>query len=265
MSTNIHSQEEAIQEKWQKMAHCHNDDESLCMDGLLFRGEPYFKDGCWHRDRGDEEKVWATAPRRLLILTKDLNDEEGWDIRQETGRLNTVVFNYERAIPFYKNLRMWSYLLLKGTKDGCPEFDEARKMNVTGPFYEIAPIARVNCKKQVGGGSVSDSTLLRYLDTYSQLLKEQIAVYQDANILLCCGCSNDRNLILDFVKSQYLPDIVPIPDTGDWMHFSPSTGKLVINSFHPSARIGYEETYNNLSQAYKTALKWIQTNFDKSF
>ena len=38
MSDNIHQKEEAIQSKWLKMAQEHNDAESLCTDGLLFRG-----------------------------------------------------------------------------------------------------------------------------------------------------------------------------------------------------------------------------------
>ena len=251
---NIHINEEQIQAQWLAIAQARNDANDLCVDGLLFRGNIYYKDGCWHRQRGNEETLWANTERRLLILTKDLNDDEAWDIREETGRLNTVAFSYERAIPFYKNLRMWTYLLLKGEAGNVPPYDEARRMDVVGPFYENAPIARVNVKKQVGGSSISDATLMTYLETYAAPLRQQIALY-DATIIMCCGCSNDRNLILDFVRSQYLPDLQPVSGTGDWIYYSPSTGKIVINSYHPSARIGYEDTYCNLAQAYDTALR----------
>lgn len=264
MANNIHQKEEDIQKRWLKMAEANNDAESLCIDGLLFRGPISYEDGFWSRIKGDEESKWEKSKRRLLILTKDLNDDEGWDIRQETGRYNEIAFSYERAVAFYKNLRMWSYLILTGQPDHMPSFKEARNMNTAGPFYESAAIARVNCKKQVGCGTISDAILMTYLETYAPLLKEQIALY-DANIIYCCGFSSDRNIILDFVRSHYLTDLILVPDTDGWFYYSPSTGKLVVNSYHPSARIGYEDTYYDLSAAYDTALKWIKNNYNIEF
>ena len=137
-------------------------------------------------------------------------------------------------------------------------------MNVSGPFYEIAPIARINCKKQIGGNSISDATLMNYLKQYADLLKEQIALY-DANIIYCCGFSNDRNIILDFVRSHYLTDIMPVPGSEGWFYYSSSTGKLVIDSYHPSARIGYEETYLDLADAYEKTLVWLKANYNINF
>lgn len=264
MTDKIHQKEEAIQSMWLKMAQEHNDAESLCTDGLLFRGPIRYEGGYWTRSKGDEESKWIESPRRLLILTKDLNDDDGWDIRQETGRYNEVAFSYERAISFYKNLRMWSYLMLTGCPDQMPPFKAVRNMNTAGPFYENAPIARVNCKKQVGGSSISDAILMSYLETYASLLKDQIALY-DANIIYCCGYSNERNIILDFVRSHYLTDLVLVPDTEGWFYYSPSTRKLVVDSYHPSARIGYEDTYYELSDAYDAALKWIKNNYNIIF
>ncbi len=264
MTEDIHKIEEEIQKQWLKIALDNNDAESLCTDGLLFRGPIRYENGFWTRSKGDEEKIWAESPRRLLIITKDLNDDEGWDIRQETGRYNEVAFSYERAVAFYKNLRMWSYLILTGHPGRMPSFKEARNMNIAGPFYETAPIARVNSKKQVGGSSISDATLMTYLKEYSSLLKAQIELY-DANIIYCCGFSNERNIILDFVRSHYLTDLMPIPGTDDWFYYSRSANKLVVNSYHPSARIGYEDTYYDLSHTYDIALKWIKDNYNLNF
>lgn len=260
----IHQTEEEIQKRWLEAAENNNDAESLCTDGLLFRGPIRYTNGCWNREKGDEEMRWSQAPRRLLFLTKDLNDDDGWDIRQETGRYNEIAFSYERAISFYKNLRMWSYLLLTATPQSIPSFKQARDMNVSGPFYEIAPIARINCKKQIGGNSISDATLMNYLKQYADLLKEQIALY-DANIIYCCGFSDDRNIILDFVRSHYLTDIMPVPGSEGWFYYSPSTGKLVVDSYHPSARIGYEETYLDLADAYEKTLVWLKANYNINF
>lgn len=264
METNIHRKEEAIQSVWLKMAEANSDAESRCTDGLLFRGPISYADGYWSRKKGEEETLWRNAPRKLLILTKDLNDDEGWDVRQETGRYNEIAFSYERAISFYKNLRMWSYLMLKGEIGNIPSFKDARNMNIVGPFYETAPIARVNCKKQVGGGSISDTLLMQYLETYAEPLMQQIRLY-DADIIYCCGFSNDRNIIMDFVWAHYLTDLESVPNTDGWFYYSPSTGKLVVNSYHPSARIGYEETYYGLADAYGETLKWIKEKYNKTF
>lgn len=253
MKFSIHEEEDILMKEWLDRSVSSCDGDELSHDGLLFRGEIYYEEGCWHRKRGEEEALWHNADRRLLILTKDLNDDEAWDIRQETGRLNTVAYSYERAIPFYKNLRMWSYGLLKTTPDSFPEFEEARDMMLSGPFYETAPVARVNCKKQVGQGSISDPVFMGFLEKYASLLKRQISLY-DADVILCCGSSNGRNLILDFVKSQYLTDLVPVPDTGNWIYRSPSTGRIAVNSYHPSARIGYECTYTDMMSSFMKAL-----------
>ncbi len=252
----LHAQEEETQARWHRHATDLGDGEELAVDGLLFRGKPQYYDGSWHREKDEEEAQWAKARRSLLILTKDLNDEEAWDIRHETGRYNTVVFNYDRAMPFYKNLRMWSYGLLNATADGYPDYSIASNQQIVGPHYESAPIARVNCKKQVGGGSISNATLKSYLETYAQFLVEQIGIYK-ASIILCCGNSGEQNLILDFVKSQCLPDLEYVPDSDGWVYYSPSTKTIVIDSFHPSARIGYEETYNQMMTGYVKALRHL--------
>lgn len=255
----IHEKEEQIQSEWREQAALNNDAEEFATDGLLFRGEIHYVDGYWRRERGNEVENWNNSSHRLLILTKDLNDEEAWDIREETGRRNMVAFSYERAISFYKNLRMWSYGLLQSTIDGYPSYDEARDMDISGPFYETAPIARINCKKQVGGSSISDQSMMYYLETYSEFLLKQIALY-DADMILCCGCSTGKNLILDFIRSQYLKDLICIPETDNWIYYSPSTHKIIVNSYHPSARIGYEDTYINMMKALNIGFKYIKKN-----
>ena len=245
--------EQQILDEWRRFAESKHDAEEFSEDGLLWRGLIYYADGSWHRREGNEEELWLNAKRRLLILTKDLNDTEAWNIRQETGRQNTAVFSYQCGAPFIKNLRMWTYGLLHTTPEEIPDFKTVRNMELSGPFFETAPIAHVNCKKQCGGSSITNRLLSSYLNDYADFLKKQIALY-DANIILCCGCVNGKNLILDFVRSQYLADLQVVPDTEDWIYYSPATEKWVINSYHPSARIGYEECYVGMMNAFHLAL-----------
>lgn len=261
MNKKIKVLEKNILTEWKQLAQKNNDAENFSEDGLLFRGEIYYENGCWHRKEGDEEQRWAEADRRLLILTKDLNDSEAWDIKQETGRRNTAAPSYDMAIAFYKNLRMWSYGLLNTTAEHNTPFDTAKNMDISGPFYEQAPIARVNCKKQCGSSSIKDATFSHYLETYAMPLKRQIAIY-DADIIICCGCSSGHNRILDFIKAQYLTDLTMVPDCDNWIYYSPSTGKIAINSYHPSARIGYENAYCGMIDNYHKALKYIKKHYN---
>lgn len=248
--SEIKNTENLLQKKWLQESMAKGDGNNLVTDGLLFRGKIYYENGCWHREEGEEERQWIDASRRLMILTKDLDDIDAWDIRQETGRRNTVAFDYNSSAPFYKNLRMWVYGLLNMKGGRCPDYGIASNMDISGPYYEKAPLVRINCKKQCGGASINDNVLDIYLTRYADLLKSQIELY-DASILLCCGCKGGNNVILNFVRSFYLTDLECVPGTGNWIYYSPSTRKLVINSYHPSSRIGYEQNYVGMMDAYE--------------
>lgn len=259
--TYIHQQEEKLFKEWQKRARALNNSDEIAQDGLLFRGEIYFEDGCWHRMPGDEASRWEQAGRRLLILTKDLNDEYPWDIRQETGRKNETPFSYEEAMVFYKRIRLWSYGLLNTSSANYPPFDEAFDMEIAGPFYENAPIAHVNCKKQPGGASISESTLLKYINDYSDLLRKQIELY-DANIILCCGLSGGKDPIFDFISEQYLNDLISVIDDKARVYYSPSKDKIVISYHHPSGYFAYDDTYEDIMSAFSSAIERISKKYD---
>lgn len=266
---NIHEKEDDLYDRWLIMSKDLGDGDNLAPDGLLYRGELHVstdEDSYWAIKRGDEEKKWETEPKRLLIVTKDLNniDEDGseaeaWDIRVETGLKNDIHNkDYESCICFYKRLRMWAYGLLNIDKDGnYPSFKEARNMKNSGPFYMEAPIARINCKKQCGSSSIPDAKLLSFMENYKDLLIENLKIYERADIILCCAGSG---IIKNFIRDNYLTDLIGIPtpnETNDnyWIYYSPSTKKVIINGWHPSARREYEGVYNRMMEAYSYFIK----------
>jgi hypothetical protein len=168
-----------------------------------------------------------------LILTKDLYDDEPWDVRIETGRKNgselPVLHNY-----FYPNLTLWSYALLNACKgneilmpvgDALPSSEDQLR-----EYYETLPIARINCKKAVGGSRCKSRELNDHIVKYGDLILRQIRMYDPDIILCCCG----DHVFKNFIKKEYLPDLQQITVKGNWAHYSPSANKLVINSFHPS-------------------------------
>lgn len=230
-----HEREDELFARW--MQRCKELDginpvEDFAYDGLLFRGEYVHSNGCWERQPGNETELWNNAPCRILILTKDVTRNGGLeDVRIETARKNHTgneILTTDAI--FYSNLMLWSYALLNAARGGkittyetTPSWDQLRE------HYCSAPIARVNCKKEIGQSSIANSLLKAHINRYADLLCEQIAMY-DADIILCCGGSG---IIKDFVKQHYLPDLVRHSDDG-WVYYSPSTAKIVIDSYHPS-------------------------------
>ena len=228
--------EEALFKEWKSRISENEPEADFAPDGMLYRGPIEFNhDGNSYKLRqiGNAAEQWDKAPKRLLILTKDLNDNEGgWDVRYDMGRVHGAgkfVVKTSR-LRFYSNLTLWAYALLDASEGNPIDiFEMTPTWDMLREYYETAPIARVNCKKTVGSEKCPNGVLLKHLETYGDLLLKQIDLY-DADVILCCGGSN---LIKDFIKKAYLPDLEKVKDT-DWMYYSKSTNKLVVNSYHPS-------------------------------
>lgn len=82
-------------------------------------------------------------------------------------------------------------------------------------------------------------------------LAEQLKLYK-ANIILCCGYTEKTgNLILNFVRENYLHDLKAVKNTEDWIYFSEKRNIIVINSYHPSATIlDDESSYDELMKNF---------------
>ena len=235
-------------------------ESNFAADGLLFRGEyAWLYDSCWERQSGNESEIWESAKCRLLILTKDTTrNSELFDIRIETALQNISRDIKVPAEGIYRNLTLWSYALLNAVQGGeILEYDMLPNWDILREHYASAPIARVNCKKQIGGSSVSNEVLQYHIERYSDLLSEQIAMY-DADIILCGGGSGT---IKNFVQQHYLTDLQAF-STDAWVYFSPSTGKIVIDSYHPSYLV-HSNSDKNIKLFYSQMMEDV-TNFLKA-
>lgn len=239
---DIKSKEKQLYLKWAQKLQI----EDFCPNGgLLFRGNFHLNEPndnkryTWYRDSGDENIRWCNSCKRLMILTKDLNDDEMWDIRQESGGRAQMS---ENRIPpeeeirymgysFYRRLNRWVFGILKENQGCYPQFEEIKdKYNMLGHFYENAPLVRINCKYELGGSSVKDNILEEEMMRNKELLVEQFKLYK-ANIILCCG-----NQILNFVKQYCFKGLNVIDDTNNRVYYSAEDNVIVINSYHPSVR-----------------------------
>ena len=245
--TTYKEREEELFARWMEACRVKdgiNPEEDFAYDGILFRGELELLNGRWIRHSGNETELWDNATCRLLILTKDTTRNGGQeDIREEAALKNNIGDRKEPAAGMYRNLTLWSYALLNAVQGGeIVEYNQTPCWDELREHYASAPIARVNCKKEIGESSIRDEVLKAHIERYADLLQEQIAMY-DADIILCCG---GGGIIKDFVKNTYLPDLEKFSDAG-WVYFSPSTQKIVIDSYHPS----YPKSHKDIELYYE--------------
>ena len=213
-------------------------DTDFACDGVLFRGKYEQIGGCWERQSGNETELWDNAPYRLLILTKDTTRNSGMDdIRIETARKNHTGSDiFAATTSFHRNLTLWSYALLNALQGGeIVSYDSTPDWDTLSEHYATAAIARVNCKKQIGVSTIEDAELGSHIERYASFLVEQVTMY-DADIILCCG---GGGIIKDFVKQCYLHDLERFSSDA-WVYYSPSTRKVVIDSYHPTYAKSFE-------------------------
>lgn len=236
-------------------------------DGIKFRGRgPYISEtGYWGRESGNEIAIWKMSNLRLLEITKDLNDEEVWDIRSETGlknhSLNPLIGNR-----WYQNLMRWEFLLFSFFKNNiCPEFKSLNDSELINSFNNSVS-ARINCKKTVGGGCCPNTVLNQHIALYGDLIIEQITEL-NPNVIFIGGCSN--NIILDKIVRKVYPTITLAETTG-WIYYSVDAKVVVINGYNPGIFTKTpEDSFNSLkkalrlfagSTAYKEFINILTTN-----
>ena len=179
--------------------------------GLQFRGDYFLteaSDGVcyWDRKEGNEEMLWNESSKRVLILTKDLNEPgDTWDIRIESCGRKAVLADKKNApqiqylnVGFYRKLKRWVYGIFKSTNEfDIPTFDYVyRNSEELAKFYEQVPLVRINCKMKSGVSTISNRELSSYINRDKDVLIEQIKIYQP-NVIVCCGNQNCVNIILN--------------------------------------------------------------------
>ena len=101
-----------------------------------------------------------------------------------------------------------------------------------------------------------------------EALKVLVPHFRSSDKILClgdiigysCAVNECIDILREFecVCIQGNHDRYLIEGTEGWIYYSPSTGKIVIDSYHPSARIGYEDAYHDMMSGFMFTLKFIE-------
>jgi len=250
------AENERILNEWRKNNE-KNGETNFADDGIMYRGKIEEFDYGTERfsDEDQENKMWNEAPLRFLFLTKDQNagGYDAWDVRGETGNLSYA---------FFRNLMYQLYGLVNTRPGYKADYKFTNEQAIE--LYNSFPIARINAKKEAGVSSVSNHTLKYYIERDSRYLKEQI-LNLDADIIVCCGYSENveesGNLLLNFLKKECYPGLNK--QDNNWIYFDEENNNIAINNWHLSARLGAEEWYNQITNAYHHFLE-KHPNFIKS-
>lgn len=252
---SIVEQNQRLLEEWEAVSAKNNETAEFVPDGILYRGSiKYSENGCWGHQPGNEDEVWQQAAKRILFITKDLNDEEAWDIRCETGRKNGSGENnikIFRGTNFCPNYMYQVYGLGHTTAEHYVDIDSIAEKDVID-YFDTCALARINCKKQLGNSRLDDRKLDEYINKYSDLLKRQILLL-DADIIVCCGWTQKTgNRIFDFVCTH----CYEFEEINYWISYNRLLNKIVINSWHPSTRhVSVKNFYDQMMEAYREFLR----------
>ena len=240
-----HKKEEELFERWAERARKLHDSDEITKDGLLYRGELWFDGYCQVHRRANEAQLWADAGMRLLVLTKELFDEDGWDLRAESGRVPSPRLTCRTAYRFFPNLELWVYGLMNIPDRKVISFARADNETRLQGFYENAPIARVNCKKQPDARAASNAVLQKYMENYADLLTEQITLY-DADVILCTG---GQGIMVSFLQKHVYRDLEQV---NEHCWYSASANVAVVKQYHPTYSVySRKEMYTNMMKDYQ--------------
>ena len=244
-----HEKEEELFERWAQRARKLHQSDEITKDGLLYRGELWFDGYCQVHRRANEEQLWSDASLRLLVLTKELYDEDGWDLRSESGRVPSPRLTCRTAYRFFPNLELWVYGLMNIPDRKVVPFSRADNETRLQGFYENAPIARVNCKKQPNAVAASNTVLQKYMENYADLLAEQVLLY-DADVILCTG---GQGIMIKFLHDHVYRDM---EQYNEHCWYSPSTGVVAVKQYHPTYSVySRKEMYQSMIHDYQDFLK----------
>lgn len=180
------------------------------------------------------ENQYNSAPIKILFIAKESNDntQYSWDYREEIDE----VFQY----PFFKTLGLWS----AGILNNFPEIDTFTDDDLRSAINQIA---FMNVKKCGGGGRSISKEITFHIKTFKNYILSEIEIIGADIILFSLSNINLINMLFEekinweITKNGY--EVAKINYNNRYY--------LLINNYHPSARIEKNKMYMGLKGVFK--------------
>ena len=204
----IRSLENALFEKWSETK------VSFVKDGLI------------------NEDAWKNSKIKVQFILKEANSPKGGltDLRDfvaKGGRSQT-----------WDNVSRWSYGITHLDKE--INWNEIKNISEDFRKEDLKSICVVNLKKAPGGHTTSNEKLREEAMLDKKHLIEQLRLYHDANIIICCG-SGVSGLFHE-LQDDYHDYKWECTKRGMWYQ-KIGENKFLFNFLHPEVRIG---TFDNI-------------------
>lgn len=199
----------------------------------------FTKDGLMEKNDKDinVSESWRNAKRRIMFLVKDQPTGECDDSRlwlkniegEKVENRKNKEANRNLKPRFIHNFANLFWSLWNATLDNLCSSEQLRtSFEQVKECFNTHPFAYIECKKQGGNTSISDITLLHYLNKYGDLLREEIELL-DPNMIVCTSPH-----IYAFVQQMYGGNFEQIEGHNS-IRIDTKHQKLIFCSYHPSA------------------------------
>lgn len=223
MPDSIKKQEKALFEEWKKSDPCF--EKGFVSDGVV------------------DEEAFRAAPRRIVYLLKEVNDEVDlvWvlcEFLREGGRGYT-----------WDNITRWT----EGILDRGIDWAELKIITEERRKETLRKIAVVNLKKTPGGSSASIKSIQAAARRDRERIEEQLSLY-DPDYIICCGTGVGDIFLQDVLQKE--PPFwqeTSFERLGYRIGYRQEKGPLIISYWHPQARKKMEELYNALLDTLQEA------------
>lgn len=254
MNTDINKRLNTLFSEWieesQKNAEAVDDTNEhnviFTRDGILEKNDPYI----------NVEREWLEFPKRIAFLLKDQPSLYSDDLRywlkdmptdNEEARTRKED-NRELTSQFLHNLANVFWGLNKANAENECSLEDASFQEVK-EYFNTKPFAFIECKKQGGGVSIEDNVLKEYLHKYGHLLIRELNILQP-NMIVCTS-----QHIYGYILQQYPEEeLITFGKKHNSIRYHAKSKTLIFCSFHPSARISYENFYEGVMDHYRTFL-----------
>ena len=246
MSKSIHEQETDLYKEWLD-SYSKEEQQFFCMDGLCTTNADW--------SYGREEKLWAKAKRRIVFLMKETNNNPNQDYRE----WQWSIVSY----PTFNVIFKWLQGLSTVSETFCPFLDSG------GDYFSVPnmvigkyPLAIVNVKKIAGGSQAYTKAVKDYAERDKVFLRKQVAEILKPNIVVCCGyAESDKSFMTKIAENYIYPDLF-FKKINDWCFYCKEENLLLIDSYHPGARIRLQIKIDEMMKNVQEFLKSEHPDFE---
>ena len=204
------------------------------------------------------EKEWKAAPLKIIFVLKEANIKANEHIKDE--------MNFKRFLgdsgggrATFANIARWAYGILNINEDISWNDIHKKGLDSNERKKILRQVCVVNLSKQPGGSRTKFTNLKDKFEKYNkEYLEKQLALYADADIIICCG-DGVGSLFKSVVTKNNFGEYKPVGKVDGIWHNTLENGQLMISYYHPAA------SAKGMTQEklFKTLLEVVKTNYKK--